>query len=186
MKLNENGKIVLWMKENKKATIFLLAGLLLLVLAIPTKGKGTKENKNNFETLEEEDYCKELEDKMEEILGKVEGVGKVQVMITLKNSKEQVVNKDAPLSSSKTVEEKEGEKSESESIEQGEETILVNMDGDSVPYVIKEYSPKVEGVLIIAQGGDDPAIKAELMEAATVLLNVPSHKVSILKMEESS
>ena len=79
-----------------------------------------------------------------------------------------------------------GEKSESESIEQGEETILVNMDGDSVPYVIKEYSPKVEGVLIIAQGGDHPAINAELMEAATVLLNVPSHKVSILKMEESS
>ena len=186
MKIKENSKIVLWMKENKKASIFLLSGLLLLVLAIPTNKKETKESANTNLVLEEEDYCKELEDKMEEILGKVEGVGKVQVMITLKNSKEQVVNKDTPLSSSKTAEEREGEKSESESVEQGEETILVNMDGDSVPYVIKEYAPKVEGVLIIAQGGDDPGIKAELIEAASVLLNVPSHKVSILKMEESS
>lgn len=122
---------------------------------------------------------------MEEILGKVEGVGKVEVMITLKNSKEQVINKDTPLSSTKNVEEREGEKSESESIDQGEETVLVSIDGDSVPYVLKEYSPTVEGVLIIAEGGDDAAVKIALIESTTVLLNVPSHKVAVLKMVKS-
>lgn len=185
MKINENSKIIVWMKENKKASVFVLAGLLLLVLAIPTNNNKMKENETSSVALEEEDYCKELEDKMEDILGKVDGVGKVEVMITLKNGKEQVVNKDAPLSSTKNVEERDGEKSESESLEQGEETILVNIDGDSIPYVVKEYSPTVEGVLIIAQGGDDPTVKVALIEATTVLLNVPSHKVSILKMEES-
>ncbi|MBQ3514452.1 MAG: stage III sporulation protein AG [Lachnospiraceae bacterium] len=185
MKINENNKIIVWMKENKKASIFVLAGLLLLVLTIPTNDNKNKENEVSSVELEEEDYCKKLESQMEEILSKVDGVGKVEVMITLKNSKEQVINKDTSLNSSKSVDEKEGEKSESESLEQGEETILVNIDGDSVPYVVKEYSPTVEGVLIIAQGGDNPNVKVALIEATTVLLNVPSHKVSILKMEGS-
>lgn len=187
MKINENNKIMAWMRENKKASIFILAGLLLLVLTIPTGSNGKKENEtiaSSYE-YEEEDYCKELEKQMEEILSKVDGVGKIEVMITLRNSKEQVINKDTSLNSSKNVDEKEGEKSESEALEQGEETILVNIDGDNVPYVLKEYTPTVEGVLIIAEGGDNPNVKVALIEASTVLLNVPSHKVSILKMEES-
>ena len=185
MKINENSKIIVWMKENKKVSVFVLAGLLLLVLAIPTNNKKEKDEVISSVELEEEDYCNELEERMEEILGKVEGVGKVEVMITLKNSKEQVINKDTPLSSTKNVEEREGEKSESESVDQGEETVLVSIDGDSVPYVLKEYSPTVEGVLIIAEGGDDAAVKIALIESTTVLLNVPSHKVAVLKMVKS-
>lgn len=176
------------MRENKKASIFVLAGLLLLVLTIPTSNNEKKKNgveETSYE-YEEEDYCKKLEKEMEEILGKVDGVGKIKVMITLKNSKEQVINKDTSFSNSKSVAEKEGEKNESEAYEQGEETILISMDGESIPYVLKEYSPTVEGVLIIAEGGDNPNVKIALIEASTVLLNVPSHKVSILKMEESA
>ena len=185
MKINENSKIIIWMRENKKVSVFILGGLLLMVLAIPTNSKKENDETVSSVEFEEEDYCKELESRMEEILGKVEGVGKVEVMITLKNSKEQVINKDTTLNSTKNVEEREGEISESESIDQGEETILINIDGDSVPYVLKEYSPTVEGVLIIAEGGDDAAVKVALIESTTVLLNIPSHKVAVLKMEKS-
>ena len=43
MKINENSKIIVWMKENKKVSVFVLAGLLLLVLAIPTNNKKEKD-----------------------------------------------------------------------------------------------------------------------------------------------
>lgn len=186
MKQNENNRIIVWLRENRKASIFVLAGLLLLVLTIPTNNGEKKETgaKEVSYEQEEEDYGKELEKQLEEILSNVEGVGKIKVMITLKNSKEQVINKDTSFRSDRNSEEIENEKTENEVIEQGEETILVQMDGNQVPYVVKEYSPTVEGVLIIAQGGDDPNIKVALIEASTVLLNVPSHKVSVLKMEE--
>lgn len=176
----------MWLSENKKASIFVLAGLLLLVLTIPTDSNKKQESgvKEVSYEQEEEDYGKALESQLEEILSKVDGVGKIKVMITLKNSKEQVINKDTSYQSNRTYEETDGEKNENEVVEQGEETILVQMDGNQIPYVVKEYSPTVEGVLIITQGGDDPNIKAALIEASTVLLNVPSHKVSVLKMEE--
>jgi len=41
----------------------------------------------------------------------------------------------------------------------------------------------VEGVVIAAQGADSPAVAAALNQAAQALLDVPAHKVAVLKMK---
>ena len=71
--------------DKSKLLIMLLAGLLILVIAIPT----SEQNINN--TMEKErsidiydSYELELETRLEQALEAVEGVGKVKVMITLK------------------------------------------------------------------------------------------------------
>ena len=69
--------------------IFLLAGILLAVIALPVEDSGTKEEKGNslsFSGTEEslEFTQKEaLERQMEEMLSQVEGVGQVRVMLSL-------------------------------------------------------------------------------------------------------
>ena len=61
----------------------LLVGLLLVVLALPVSDEGEKKNKTSL--LEEEETNSaaksELETKLEDLLSKVEGVGKVQVLL---------------------------------------------------------------------------------------------------------
>ena len=41
----------------------------------------------------------------------------------------------------------------------------------------------MEGVVIVAQGGGDPVVSAALNQAAQALLDVPAHKVAVLKMK---
>ena len=86
------------------------------------------------------------------ILENVDGVGKAEVMITLKSSKESVLNKD--LSEEKqTEEERSGETQKvNKNQKKQEETILSDSSGNSAPYVIKELEPEISGIVISCEG----------------------------------
>lgn len=170
----------------QKVAILLVASLVLVVLSLPHSQKDQEEKKqakqSTQEEMSKEQEVKALEGRLVQALSKVDGVGKVSVMITLKSSKESVVNKDVPYEKS---EEKEGSKVR-KSISSSEQTILVEEDGKSAPYVIKELEPEIEGVLVIAQGGEQAAIQKEITDAVMALFHVSANKVKVLKMEENS
>ena len=192
--------------EKKKLTIkeiglprlllMLGAGIVLLMLSFPdsrsgenTAGDGTDSapavsgGENGAAWPDDEsatDAAGALEQRLEELLKKVSGIGDVQVMITLKSSAETVVLKDSPYTSEITDEsDSEGGHRTVTQIEQGEETILA---GDNEPYVIKRIEPEVQGVVVIAEGAGDLRIVTEIVEAVEVLFEVPAHKVKVMKM----
>ena len=192
--------------EKKKLTIkeiglprlllMLGAGIVLLMLSFPdsqsgenTAGDGTdsapavSDGENGAVWPDDEsaaDAAGALEQRLEELLKKVSGIGDVQVMITLKSSAETVVLKDSPYTSEITDEsDSEGGHRTVTQIEQGEETILAS---DNEPYVIKRIEPEVQGVVVIAEGAGDLRIVSEIVEAVEVLFEVPAHKVKVMKM----
>ena len=61
--------------------------------------------------------------------------------------------------------------------------MLFRSNGDVNPFILTERGPVVEGVVITAQGADQPSVAAALHQAAQALLDVPAHKVAILKMK---
>ena len=81
--LNKSGK--------EKILIVLLIGVLLLVIAIPVKSDKTSgyvSDSYTYKTSDEEisDYDVYMEQRIEKILSHVDGVGKVNVMVTLENT----------------------------------------------------------------------------------------------------
>lgn len=69
-----------------------LVGVLLLVVAMPSGGTGVHISENKKEDTaqekteqkyEKKDYAEYLEHKLEQVLGQMEGVGKVSVMVTV-------------------------------------------------------------------------------------------------------
>jgi stage III sporulation protein AG len=56
--------------------------------------------------------------------------------------------------------------------------------GENVPYVTKEIVAKVEGVVVLAQGGGDGKIATKIVNAVEVLFDVPAHKVQVLQMSQ--
>ena len=81
--LNKSGK--------EKILIVLLIGVLLLVIAIPVKSDktgGYVSGSDTYKTSDEEisDYDVYMEQRIEKILSQVDGVGKVNVMVTLENT----------------------------------------------------------------------------------------------------
>ena len=164
----------------KKETFFIiiLVGLILLVISVPTKEEEKSEKENalsNQQITLGSDYCKELETRLEEILSCIHGVGNVKVMITLKDSGESVVEKDSSSEQSSS----NGEESSSWQ----EETIYTNDSENTYPYVVNTYKPQIQGVLVVAQGADDPMIQKQIMDGVMALFGVESHKISIINME---
>ncbi len=135
---------------------------------------------NEVETVEEEKeessgdslamYKAEMEQELRELLQSVQGVGTVQVMLTLRASNEKVTLKD----------------NSSREDTQEEETVLIeDSDRNSSPYVVQEKEPELEGVVIVCDGGDDTQIKREITEAVSALFQIESHKIKIMKSKEA-
>ncbi len=175
--------------------IILLSGILLVVIAIPTdRGKNKESLVSETDSAEEpkmgeeepDSYEKRQEERLKAALQKVEGVGEVEVMITLKASSEKIVEKDAP-SSSQTVEEEDsgGGTRKTQEVSRSESTVYREQGGERIPYVVKELEPEVEGVIVIAQGGASPSVKQNILEAVQALFPVEAHKIKIMKMEGS-
>lgn len=156
-----------------------ICGILLLLIscgdslfgAYREVSAGEPSNAPETERTEtSEQYKNRMENELVELLRKVEGVGNVQVMLTLKASNEKVTLKDNTY---------KGDANE-------EETVLIeDSNRNSSPYVIQEKEPEIEGVVIVCSGGDDSVIKREITEAVSALFQIESHKIKIMKGKEA-
>lgn len=195
---NKLQEIKLNFKNMKKDNfiIVLLVGVLLIVIALPTADRSSKEGKENekvpsvSETTSKQNdtqtltYVEEQEKRLETILSRVQGVGEVNVMITLKSSKELIVEKDTPATSSTTQEEDaEGGTRKTTDKSTTEATVYQqDNNGGSNPYVVKELEPEIEGIIVIAKGGDDPVVAKNISDAILALFRVEAHKIKVMKM----
>lgn len=161
-----------------KIIIIIISGVLLLLLSYGNvfEEKKTEDNETAVsqntgqESNDMKNYKNTMEDQVESILEKVEGVDHVDVMITLKASKEKVPLKD------NTVKEDQSE----------EETVLIQDENDNTsPYVVREIEPEIEGILVVCAGGDSPAVQREIIDGISALFPVESHKIKVMKSKEA-
>ena len=138
------------------------------------------------EELQEEEYIvQRLEERLEAILSAMQGVGKVEVMITLASQGEKIVEKDIPLERSNILENdaEGGSRSTSEMYSNEETVYTVNSQGDKIPYVTKETSVEVAGVSVVAQGGDQVLVQKNISEVIQALFGIEEHKIKVVKMK---
>lgn len=168
--------------------ILVLTGILILIIALPTDTKEKKQAEEAKENISKENNTMEaskdeIERKLEDILEKIDGVGDVKVMITYQDSGTQVVEKDKNTSEN-SLEESDstgGVRSTKEQQLQ-ESTVYEEADAGNTPFVSKELLPKVEGILIVASGGDNQKVKQNISEAVLALFQVEAHRIKIVKM----
>ena len=155
-------------KNNKKIK-YLLIGLLLAVLIVAILFPSINKIKgDNVDTLTQNtDYVASLESKLSQTLSKVDGVGKVSVVITVKSGMETV------LAMKTTVTET------SNGTETVQTPIIVN--GDTI--VVKELYPEITGVLIVAEGAENITVMKRLQQATVSLLDVKIDQIEILGMK---
>jgi stage III sporulation protein AG len=57
---------------------------------------------------------------------------------------------------------------------------LRDAQGREAPLIIRQAQPRYRGVLVVADGVGDPAVKARVVEALQAVLNLPSHRITVL------
>lgn len=186
--------------------IIILTGILLCVIAMPVKTKkeesgisdirnGKIENhmsdtgENTYSETEKitDSYAGYWEEKLEEALRFVEGVGKVRVLITVRESEQKIVEKDGPETYSDTSEKDAagGSRIAGESRIEKSTVYTTDESGRNVPYVTMTIPPAVEGVVVIAQGAQKQSVQENIIEAIQVLFDIDANKIKIVKMKNN-
>lgn len=177
----------------EKITIVVMIGILLLVISLPvssgqqeqTDGGTSDTSAQQTGNISEnaEGYEEYLEDKLEKALKKVEGVGEVSVVITLKNTSEKIIAADSEYDENVITETDSAGGVRSTTEKSGSSTnIYYDTQEGSSPYITQENMPEVEGIIIVAKGGGDGTVCANITSAVEALLGVPTHKIKVLKM----
>lgn len=177
----------------KQWLLVLAAGVFLVITAFPAKEEDNdtksgeepaKQTGIQTEVISQDAYRESIEQQLEELLSQVEGAGKVQVMVTLAGTGELVVEKDIPQTQS-TTEEGDGSGGSRSSTENTweEATVYSQKDGESQPYVVKELVPDIEGICVLAQGGGNGKVAANISEAVQALFSIEIHKIKVMKMK---
>lgn len=211
-------KMLLLMKEKgfdkwfqrDNLIIIILAGILLLIIALPTKDDSGEKNNSYVNNLSGEkqeqseentggqnsgqgtasaslsEYETALEERLQQLLEGMAGAGKVEVMITFASSEELVVEKDRPMTRSNTSEsDGEGGSRSVYQTDSGETTVYSSEGTDSEPYVVKTLMPKVEGVVVAAQGAGTGEVTKNITEAVQALFDLEAHKIKVIRMKTS-
>lgn len=179
--------------KKEKIVIFFLLGVFFLLIATPVsdltgnrkKQKSTKTGTNQQtqqKKIQEKDaYITALENKLEQTIEGMEGAGKVDVMITLKDNGEKILDKNQPYESEEETNTEENKESKRNRIQNNQETVLVETEGNTEPIIVRELYPDIEGVVVVCEGGDNSALTVKIKEAVQALFSIDAHKIVVCK-----
>lgn len=157
--------IISKLKKIKHLDIVVIIVFFLVMLLIAfsnfsfTQFEKFSSNNGNIFYVSSEDYSLKLENKLSNLLSKIEGVGQVSVMVVLEESpKFELVN----------IEAKDSEIGE-----------LIDLNSDSGISIINEIIPKIKGVVIVSSGAKDISVRVNILNATETLLNLPTDKIQV-------
>ena len=181
-------------KKKIENLVFLLVILIITVISINVIWNGDKKKeddtstesntkqlaKNNNDTKNETT----LESKLENILSKINGVGKADVMLTYTESTQMVpvYNKTEKTSNTDESDSGGGTRKIQES-DVSQEVVYEAENGKNVIATQKTISPKIEGAIITAEGASNPRIKTSIIQAVEAATGLSTHKIQVFEKQ---
>ena len=187
--------------NNKKKIESLVVFVIILIITIlainfiwnkdkpSSKDASNTSNKNlasaqSQETIIDNEYSNtNLEEKLESILGSINGVGKVKVFINYSESSkvEAMYNETTKQSSTEETDTSGGVRTIQQTDTQ-KDVIYSEDSGNKTPVTQKVTNPTIEGAIITAQGANDSNIKASIVDAVSAVTGLGTHKIQVFKM----
>lgn len=156
----------LW-KKYKYVGLVVLAGILLMLLPGKKTAADPQESGGSF-SLED------TERRMEELLGRMDGVGRVQVMLTLRSGETLSLAED----SSATL-------GSGGDVRQDSQVLTVNRgSGKQEVVVTQRLYPTYQGAVVVCQGAGDSRVRLRVMETVAVLTGLSSDKISVVQWKQ--
>lgn len=166
MKITEwNGKIILqFFQKNRWAVLVLFAGLLLLLWPSGGSHRETTQTEQSSRIQNYEYDLAVLEKKLTQTLSNIQGAGTTEVVLT--------------LASTGSIELAENRTSKDGTVETGVVVIKNGSNQEEVMEVAQQY-PVFLGALVVSEGGRDPQVKLQLLQAVKALTGLSSDQISI-------
>lgn len=131
---------------------------------------------SSFESVESP-----LEERLKEILEKMVGVGKVDVMVTVESTEEKIVERNLNTSENVTDEnDRNGGTRHITTVTSDGQVVLYQAGNGQQPLITKIINPRIRGVLIVAEGAEDAAVRKLIIQAVEKGLNVVPTRISVV------
>ncbi|GGA68093.1 stage III sporulation protein AG [Ornithinibacillus halotolerans] len=125
----------------------------------------------------EQSYKKQLESMLENI----NGVSEVTVMVNLDSTNVKVYEKNLIHGQQQTEEnDRNGGTRQIEDSTEETQTVIIRQGDKESPVLVQTKKPQVRGVLVTAKGVEKATVKQWVVEAVSRVLDVPTHRVSVM------
>ena len=153
----------LW-KKYKFVLLVVLVGIILMLLPVSSQTKETEENKSQIP--QESFDLAAMEQRMEEVLGKIDGVGKLRLMLTLQSGTRLTLAEDTQRDQDRTQ----------------RETVTLNRgSGNQEILITNRFYPVYQGAVVVCQGADSSAVRLAITETVQALTGLPSDRIRVAK-----
>lgn len=125
----------------------------------------------------------ELEEKLKNILAKIQGVGEVEVCLNYSESSEIVAmyNENSKVSNTEETDTSGGTRKIQETDTQ-KDIIYQEENGEKTPITQKIIQPKIEGAIITAKGASNANTKNNIIQAVEAITGLATHKIQVFEM----
>lgn len=145
------------------------AGLLLMLL--PTGKRSTQAVQTAAQAAQTQELTPSQEE-MEAILSRIDGVGRVDLLLTLRTSGASVYQTDT-----RTVTSGSGTTEECQ-------TVFGQTSGSGKePVVQTTLAPQYQGALVVCDGADRASVRLAVVQAVTSLTGLESNQIAVVKMK---
>ena len=161
LSLKEKG-MSFWRKY-KFALLILALGFALMLIP------GRKDTALPTPKINQEEASTDMEDRLEEILTKIQGAGKVSVMVSLSSGEEIVYQKDEDVNSDGSFK---------------YETVIITDSERNQKAVVQQVIPEsYQGVIVVCQGAEKASVRLSIIEAVAKVTGLGTDHISVLKMK---
>ena len=109
-----------------------------------------------------------LEERLEQLLGQIDGAGEVRVLLTEQAGRETLFQTDSQITGDS----------------RSDDTVLVeSSDREETGLVRQTLEPVYRGAVVLCQGADRPSVKLAVVEAVRCVTGLGADAISVLKMK---
>jgi len=156
---------------NNKYVIVIMACVGILCIILSYTFSDRKEISDNV--FSEYEYIKQLETRTAELVSSIDGAGECVVMINYDTSVESVYV---------TENKKSYDNNQTENRGESEDNVLTMTDGNGNQSALikKKIMPKISGVTVVCDGGNNKSVQTNVINAVSILLDIGSNKVCVI------
>ena len=150
-------KLMALASKYRYVLIVIAVGLVLMLLP-GTSGTESEPTQQILET------APDIETELARILSKINGVGKVEVMLTMAQGQETCYQTDQRGEDYSTV-------------------IISDSDRNELGLVRQVNPPVYQGAIVVCQGGDEPSVRLAIVESVAKVTGLGADRISVMKMK---
>lgn len=160
---------------HKYKYVLLVCALGLALMLWPSGEKSAAPSVSAEEETAEESVAR-LETRLRSILEQMDGVGRAQVLLTVKSGSESIYAYDK-------TESRSGEGA-AETLSRQSQLVTVNAGGSQTPVTRRQESPVYLGAAVVCEGGGSPTVQLAVTRIVQSLTGIPSDHIVISKMKQ--